>query len=241
MIYHVLPGDAYLGEFKKAEIQGEVIVFREALIVGPIDAETPDEFWDARAKFILAEYSEDEIVFHERVADELEKLSEVEADDEINLWFEYELFCSVNMWFCLSRLADSGANVYRVEPVILKAEDRWSGFARMTSDNLRTCFESRQLFSESDLKLGSGLWNAFVARDGQRLIELSENSSPRFPYLDEVAKAAAEIETRPYEVINQLRSEGINEFGDLFPEFTKRAGVYGFGDLQVQRILDRSV
>jgi hypothetical protein len=25
----------------------------------------------------------------------------------------------------------------------------------------------------------------------------------------------------------------------VFAEFTKRAGVYGFGDLQVQRLLDR--
>jgi hypothetical protein len=35
------------------------------------------------------------------VADEIEKLLVPGAGDEIDLWFENELFCSVNYWFCL--------------------------------------------------------------------------------------------------------------------------------------------
>jgi hypothetical protein len=238
MIYHVLPGDAVLEQFKKTEVDGEVIVCREAMIVGPIDAKSPDEFWDARAKFVLSEYSEDEIVFHERVADELERLTDITPDDEVNLWFEYELFCSVNMWFCLTTLKDSGANLYRVEPIVLSEEERWSGFGKLDADKLRDCFDARQLFTQSDIKLGSYLWAAFVQRDSQTLHELSNSSSPRFPYLDEVARAAAEIETKPSEILRELKSKGLSEFESVFPEFAKRAGVYGFGDLQVQRLPD---
>lgn len=238
MIYHVLPGDAAVEEFNKTGIDGEVIVCREALLVGPIDAKNPDEFWDARAKFLLSEYSEDEIVFHERVADELEKLSEVTPDDEVNLWFEYELFCSVNMWFCLTTLRHSGANIYRVEPIVLSEDERWSGFGRFDAEKFKECFEARQLFTASDLKLGADLWAAFVKRDGFRLNELSNESSPRFPYLAEVAQSAAEIETKPFQVLQDIKAEGISGFEKIFPEFGKRAGVYGFGDTQVERMLD---
>ncbi|MFT3744736.1 MAG: DUF1835 domain-containing protein [Pyrinomonadaceae bacterium] len=240
MIYHVLPGDSLAEEFKKTGIAGEVIVFREALVVGPLDGATPDEFWDQRAQFILSEYAEDEIVFHERVADEIEKLADVTADDEVNLWFEYELFCGVNMWFCLAKLADSGANIYRVEPATLSEGDRWLGFGKMEAGELQRCFDTRQLFAASDIKLGNDLWNAFSRRDFKSIPELITNESPRFPYLAEVAQAAAEIESKPLEILSEIRSEGIKDFEHIFPEFSKRAGVYGFGDLQVQRLLERS-
>ena len=239
MIYHVLAGDSLVEEFKKTGLEGNVIVCREAFIVGPIDAETPDEFWDERARFILTEYGEDEIVFHERVADELEKLADVTSDDEVNLWFEYELFCSVNMWFCLSKLADSGAALFRVEPAVLTEDARWSGFGMLGADELQRCFDARQMFADSDITLGMALWNAYRKGDFDRLPEISGAESPRFPYLGEVVEAAAAIETRPLEILSELKAEGIVEFDELFPAFTKRAGVYGFGDLQVQRLLDR--
>src|SRR5690349_23547808 len=116
MIYHVLPGDAQVEDFRKTEIPGELIVFREALVTGPIDAVDVNEFWDQRAHFVLSEYAEDEISYHEKVADEILRISEIGPDDEVNLWFEFELFCSVNFWYCLNELKDSGAEVYRVAP-----------------------------------------------------------------------------------------------------------------------------
>ncbi len=238
MIYHVLPGDAPVEEFRKTAIEGEVIVCREAFIAGPIDASDPEQFWDERAKFVLTEYGEDEIVYHEKVAAELERIADIGPGDEVNLWFEYELFCSVNLWFCLSRLTGSGAKIFRVEPIVLSEKERWAGFGKFDAATFKVCFDARQLVSQGDLKLGSDLWSAFVHRDAAVLHELSNSSSPCFTYLGEVARAAAEIETKPYDILRELRSKGLMDFESVFPEFAKQAGVYGFGDLQVARMLD---
>ncbi|MEQ1923719.1 MAG: DUF1835 domain-containing protein, partial [Pyrinomonadaceae bacterium] len=173
MIYHVLPGDAQVEEFKKTGIEGELIVCREVFVSGPIDAETAEEFWDERAKFILAEYGEDEIVYHETVADELTKLADVNEDDEVDLWFEYELFCSVNMWCCLSLLKATGATVYRVEPIGLKEENRWNGFGKFVADDLKACFEMRTKFSAQDVALGADLWQAYRLKKFTELKELA--------------------------------------------------------------------
>jgi hypothetical protein len=237
MIYHVLPGDAVLGTFRESSIEGEVVVFRDALISGPVRFDNPDDFWDARARFILTEYGEDEIQFHENVADEFERLADAGQDDEVNLWFEYELFCSVNMWFCLSRLKDSGAAIYRVEPAILSEADRWNGFGKIEAPGLEECFRLRQKFDDADLELGSRLWEAFTRGDGERLRTLGKQGTERFAYLDEVCEAAAEIDTRPREVLADIAADGEKEFAETFAEFSRRAGVYGFGDLQVQTIL----
>jgi hypothetical protein len=238
MRVHVLPGDSLTEEFRKTGINGDIIVCRECLVVGPVDADNPDEFWDQRAHFILAEYAEDEIAFHERVADELEQLRDIEAGTEVHLWFEYELFCSVNMWFCISLLQDTGADIYRVEPVELSTEDRWKGFGQLDASELQKCFDARKLLTKDDIDLGSSLWAAFREGDNEKLSELAARASDRFPYLQEVVDAATQKDTLPVKLLREIKRDGIKEFDDIFAEFTQRAGVYGFGDLQVQRLLD---
>jgi hypothetical protein len=240
MIYHVLPGDSIVKEFRETGIEGEVVVFRDALITGPVDAASPDEFWDARARFIPAEYGEDSIQYHESVADEIERLADVGPDDEVNLWFEYELFCSVKMWFCLSRLTDSGAEIYRVEPAMLDEAERWKGFGRAEAIDLQECFRVRQKFDDGDIALGTELWSAFTQSNSEELISLGTRGTERFPYLAEVCEAAVEIDTRPREILESITGEGEKEFADIFVEFSKRAGVYGFGDSQVEAILRAS-
>jgi len=240
MIYHVLPGDAQVEEFKKTGIDGELIVCREVFVTGPIDAETPQEFWDERAKFILAEYGEDEIVYHETVADELIKLADLGADDEVSLWFEYELFCSVNMWCCLSLLKDTGATVYRVEPIGLDEENRWNGFGKFEADDLKVCFEMRNKLSDEDIVLGAALWQAYRHKDLVELERLSKSETDAFPYLGEVVAAAIHQDIEPLAVVRAITAAGETDFGKIFVEFRKRAGVYGYGDLQVQRLLDQS-
>jgi hypothetical protein len=240
MIYHVLPGDAQVPEFKASGIKGEMIVCREALIHGPIDARDLDEFWNERARFIVGEYGEDEIAYHDNVARELTRLQDLEAGDEVNLWFEYELFCSVNMWFCLWLIEGTGATVYRIEPLGRDVERRWDGFGGFTVDEMRAAYELRTRLSEEQVTLGAKLWHAYRSKDHARLKRLSlECDTDCFPYLKEVAAAAAEEDIHPLEVLKEIGSRGFTDFSDVFIEFKKRAGVYGYGDLQVQKLLDQ--
>ena len=227
MIYHVLPGDAISLEFKETRIEGDMIICRECLVVGPVDAETLPEFWDARARFISAEYAEDMIEYHEKVADVLSLLSELEADSEVNLWFEYELFCSVNLWFCIAMLKESGCPVYRVAPVVNSNEDRWKGFGSLGPDDLKKCFDQRVRLTDDDIELGAELWNAFRKGDNDQLAKLADPESKSFPYLKEVCDAAVVRSTRPANLLREIIDSGVEEFSEIFSEFSKRAGVYG--------------
>lgn len=238
MIFHVLPGDSLVEEFKKTNIDGRIIVCREALVSGPIDAESLDEFWDQRARYILAAYGEDEIEYHDKVAAELNRLTELTSDDEVNLWFEYELFCSVNMWFCLSLLAETGATVFRVEPLGLDEADRWEGFSGLTADDLKACFALRTPLTPEDVRIGTSLWNAYRQKDHSTLVELAKPELPCFPHVNEVAAAAVEQDIQPIETLKAIVAGGERDFQKIFAEFKKRDGVYGYGDLQVQQLLD---
>lgn len=239
MIYHVLPGDAYIDTFRKSGIGGEIVVCRECLVEGDLGGETLEDLWSTRENYLSSAYPDNENNYRHNVATELEKITRVGDGDEINLWFENELFCSANMWFCLDLLKDTRAAVYRVKAVDPDSEDPWEGFGNLGPDEFRDRFVSRERFSKAEMELGSDLWQAFRLRDNEQLQALGKAESRCFPELDEVCRAARELETMPADILNEIKGEGHDEFAEIFLEFKKRGGVYGFGDSQVRRILQQ--
>lgn len=239
MIYHVLPGDAVAEIFKTAGIKGEVIVCRECLIEGDVSGRTLDEFWNHRADFIATAHGEQRQKYFDDVVRELKKLRVPKQHDEINLWFEYELFCSANLWFCLYLLKDSSAAIYRVAPVVRDPKAAWCGFGKLRAEEMAECFQQRIKLNSEDIDLGGDLWKAYQAQDSEKLRQLSEKSSAAFPYLREVCEAEIDKSSRPHEVLQKILGSGITEFADVFERFSAEVGVYGFGDAQVKRMLVR--
>lgn len=237
MKLHVLPGDSLTERFKQTGIEGEIAVCRECLIEGDVKADSLDEFWTVRASFLGRTYGETDHSYVENVAAELKKLQELHTGDEVNLWFEHELFCQANMWFCLSLLGETKANVFRIEP--LNAEV-WKGFGNLEAEELTACFSVRKQLSPSDIELGGNLWKAYQNSNHAKLLRLSKTGSDRFPYLEEVCRAETEKATRPLQILADIKETGISEFPEIFEEFSSRAGVYGFGDSQVKRLLQAS-
>ncbi len=236
MILHVLPGDATLGAFEDSGIEGEIAVCRECLVVGDVSGSTLPQFWENRARFLAHEYPDASDDYHETVVREFAKLNALGADSQINLWFEYELFCQTNMWFCLSLLSESTADIFRVAPFKLSDENVWEGFGGLTPHDLKECFDSRVKLSPDDIRLGSDLWTACRINDHRQLEALSMIESAAFPKLREVCIAASEKESRPKKIVGEIFRDGVSEFDEVFCEFKARAGVYGYGDAQVRKI-----
>jgi hypothetical protein len=241
MVIHVLPGDATAADFVETGIGGETVICREALIDGDVKAESLDEFWKLRENFIAGEYGANERSYHEIVTVEFERLRQVPADAEVNLWFEYELFCSVNMWFCIDLLKDADVKVFRVAPATRTDEEKWKGFGKMSPDDLRRCFAERTEMKAADRELGKELWQAFSNDDMEKLDRLGDTRSESFPHLREVCTAAMQRSFRPAEILKEITSNGAKDLSEIFQEFSRRAGVYGFGDTQVKRLIDGQI
>jgi len=238
MKLHVLPGDALAEDFRRTGIGGTIIVCRECLVEGDVKADNLEEFWRVRADFIGETYEEEKAKYLSGVRGEFENLQKLAVkDSEVNLWFEYELFCQVNMWFCLNLLSESEAKIYRVAPVVRHGDDVWKGFGKLDAERLKKCFAERIEFSSEDKQLGADLWKAFQNSDYEALEMLSTSESECFPYLKEVCRAEIEKSSRPQKVLEEIIARGKTDFAEIFPEFSAQAGVYGFGDSQVKRIL----
>ncbi len=241
MKMHVLAGDSLVAPFQETAIDGEIIVCRECLVDGDLRAGSLEEFWSVRDEYLSRGNIKPDGFYREKVKSEFVRLIENADEAEINLWFEYELFCQVNFWFCLSLLAESKSDIYIVYPFIHEKKDIWKGFSFLDKEDLQKSFDRRIKLSEADVSLGNKLWEAFQNRDSLRLSELCKSESAGFPSIKEVCDAAATIEDRPKRKLQQIVAEKGNNFGDVFREFNQREAIYGFGNLQVKKIFDEII
>jgi len=245
MVYHILNGDALAHSFPEAKIEGEVIVMREALIDGDLSGNTLENFWQSRANHHGSSVAE----YHQTIVKEFEKIIAAPDQSEFNLWFEFDLFCQVNMWFVISIISSLTINkkIYAVHSAHLARTSKqfWNGFGTANSKELIDCFKDRIFIEDSDERLGLELWNAYKDSDLGELVRLSMSSSSTFPYLPEVVEAHVArfpkdgTKGRPEKVIEDIIKYGPSNFREVLKEFWSRESIYGFGDTQIRSLYEK--
>lgn len=233
---HILNGDALKAQFPEA-LSGDIIVLRECLVDGPVDAKNLDEFYRIRAEFLDISYEE----YIDKVVSEFKKTEQIPNDVEVNLWFEDDLFCQVNFWFTVHLLQKfkKTNSVFLVRPEV---HTRY-GFAAYNKTGLKKLYKSRYFLEEVDSF--QKLWIAYQKDSVKKLVEVSKQLYPKYTFLQEAVKAHLDrrptetSEGRPQRVLREIIDElHSTEFGQVFNEFCKREPIYGFGDLQVKRLFD---
>lgn len=237
-ILNITNGDYLADQLKETSIEGEMIICREALVTGPLQAENLEDFWKIRSEFILKDYKASQNSYYKKVVSEFEKIMQITDGSEVNLWFEDDLFCQVNLWFCVPLLQHKDIKIYRIFPKTGK-EDHWKGFSVSKNSDLEDALQSRVLFQEKDIKLALNLWKAYQNNDRESLKKLSENQSDCFHYLDEIIDAY--LHTDPEVFIKNLMEKGTTDFNMIFEKFRDELGIFGFGDLQVKTFYDKIV
>jgi hypothetical protein len=248
MIFHILNGDALAEKFPKEAIEGELIVFRECLVEGPLDGRTPAEFWQTRARFISQTYGDTPAGYGAKVGTEVEKIRRIPGGAEVNLWFEHDLFCQVNTWFVLALLEarEDSLLVNRVMPQADTGADVWHGFGPADGERLVPAYWNRVPLTRQDLALGKDLWEAYRRHDLEGLEALAGRETNSFPYLREVVQAHRERypeagrRPRPLAVLADIVGAGTTDFPAIYREFFRREGIYGFGDSQVRNLLSQA-
>ena len=237
---HILNGDALFSRFPK-QISGDSIIFRECLIEGPIEEEDIDSFLYLRGAYLSERYPEANLFYIDDVRPQLVKIENIEKTSEINLWFEDDLFCQMNMWYILSRLKRNrhqGA-IYIVRP----QTDLRFGFGACDEPELVKCLHSKQLLSQDSISILSGVWSSHREKNKEELIKTKNVLTDVFPFVSEAIHALlyhhyveqSHVVKTLKEIIKEKNSKELKE---VFPAFSKKMAIYGLGDLQVQRLIE---
>ena len=231
--FHILNGDCLAESFPK-EIDGEKIIWREALISGPVSA---INFFENRKAFISESFDGNHEDYQWMVVDEFNKIKNIPEGSEVYFWFEDDLFCQVNLWFLLSNINYENIKIFSVFPQFKNEKDRWKGFGNSSEQDLLDSFQSSIEISKQEIALANELWKAFSNLDLEQLKILSKIKSMVFRKLREIVHLYIEFSEGKLndKILDIQNSE--KDFGKIFQQFSEQFGEFGFGDLQFKLIL----
>ena len=236
---HVLNGDATVAPFVAAGVPGDRLVWRDILVEGPVTAgDSTPEALALRAAWLAEHLGIEAAPYTRTVAELAAGLDAARQHDEVVLWFEQDLFCAVNLWAILDRLARH-APAARLG-LVYPGTDEVRGLGATSPDRLAALFTARTRVTDAMRAQARRAWAGYAGADPLAIAPLVEDDGPlpfvrgafrchlgRFP---SVGRGLSEIETAALDVLRR----GSRIFGDLFREVgaDSRAHGHGMGDVQ---------
>lgn len=249
---HILNGDATLSGFEQADIAGDVMIWREVLSEGPVMANVASAaFWQQRAGWISETFGETPAGYHDSMVVPLEMLSR--PYEEINLWFEFDLHCQVNLLAAMMLLNQqtnlSAPEVYLISPADFPGIESFSGMGELNGEQLDYLYDNiRVQLSEYDFALAAEAWALYVAGDAAKLQAwLTETTFwGNMPNLEAAMQAHLKRLQFDAEGLNYIHrkllaiyNDGIRSKPAIYQSFWHDEKIYGMGDSQLDIYLQQ--
>jgi len=250
-ILHILNGDSTWHSFNQTGLDGDVMVWREVLSEGPLQENiSSGTFWSNRSKWIRKTFNEPEDEYQHKVIDELGKLNG--QYDEVNLWFEFDLHCQVNLLGVMRMLNQqtnmSAPAVFLICPNEFPGIDDFKGIGQLNGDQLEDLYDSREQLSDWEFELAAEAWPLYVNGNADELERwLNENSFWGALHLMKPALLAhlkrLRLNTNGLNYIEQklldIYNSGIKTRPEMYHAFWSTEKIYGMGDSEIDIYLDR--
>ena len=222
-----------------------IFTWEEALCVGPtIETVMSAEFIELRKTFFKDFYDINLNV--EEIQREFERFNSINGYTEVVLWFEYDLFCHINMVAVISLLQQKGIYlpIYLVCSGFVEGEEGLKGLSQLNQKQLQSHYDKKVKLNVDDITLATRIWTIYCGNDHNQLFPLiTRNSS--FPYLSNCLKAHIErypdsrngISRLEYNILNLVEKYDIKSPRHLLGYALHYQGYYGYGDLHLARVL----
>lgn len=229
---HILNGDATIPEFRKSGIKGDLVIWREALCDGPVsDPIRENLFWEKRATYIQEGLGGEN--YADKMLTELDKLRDLSSYNEVVLWFEYDLFCQVNMLACLSFIDHEQVSLICLGNEL---DGQLRGLGEISAGHFQMLFKGRSFLSKEDISYARAAWQAYVHPTPEKLRTLTPSST--FKHLKPAIEAHLTrlpqkngLNDLEVKMLDGIR-EGVNDERMLVGTMLRKQGYFGLGDMQ---------
>lgn len=249
MNLHILNGDSTAHSLQQTALPGEILVWREMLCEGWVPATADfEEFWQQRGDFLARHYAFDRDDYENRVVQEVRRLREFRRYDEITLWFEFDVFCQINLLYLLRFFSENDLGKTRltlVSPGSHPAHPNFKGMGELTSGQLAALWPERITLTPHDLRLGHRAWQAYTATSPEALRRfLTEGDFGQLRFLENALHAHLSrfpAESTGLGRVERFWLEALPETGEkvlTMVRFWNENPQFGFGDVQLLRTLD---
>lgn len=245
---HITNGDTFTLRLEQLNLKGDIITWREMLCEGKTETNVGSEsFWKTRFDFLHKNYNVSKSWFVEKTLKEYRSLCNHKQQDQIILWFEYDLFCQINMLAVISWLKTHRRHA-EISMICSGNEDETStlyGLNDLNDEQLLKRFENRTVLTQDDIEYADYVWQLYCSDNPIRLENLTDFENYQFDYLSDALLAHLKrfptIKNGLNEPENRLLELAVLEKPKtrqaLLGSMLKNQGRYGFADSQYERIL----
>ncbi|TNJ41690.1 DUF1835 domain-containing protein [Tamlana fucoidanivorans] len=234
----------YLNDLK---IEGEKLTWQEILCEGPTQEIIHcNDFIQARSQFLLEFYNV-ELDFN-KVEFALKQLSAIDDYSEIVLWFEYDLFCHINMLAVINLLLQKKINLplYLVCSGRVHGSKNLKGLNELNTKQLLDHYKNKIKLNQEDIDLAATIWGIYCGKDHNLLKPFIVKSSS-FQYLSNCLKAHLErfpdsitgLNVLETNILKIIKENEVKSKHHLLGYALNYQGYYGFGDMQINRIIEK--
>ncbi len=245
---HITNGSVLTDYLNELDFKGEFLTWQEILCEGPtlknIDSEA---FFKKRYEFLSENYDVSKEVYD--FPEQLKKLDNLSVYSEILLWFEYDLFCHINMCAVISLLKKKRCKlpIYLVCSGRIHGVSDLKGLGELNEAQLIQHYDDRVQLNIEDIDLADYVWSIYCGKDHNLFKPLLVKKSS-FKYLSNCLKAHLKrfpdskngLSTLEYNVLKLLeQNQDIKSKHHLLGYILNYQGYYGFGDSQLERIIHK--
>lgn len=249
-VLHILNGDATLAIFKRTPLKGDCMVWREILSDGPADVNVGQGiFWAKRADFISQEYHIPKDEYFEKTVYEFGRFKPWGQYDEIVLWFEFDLFCQINLaalgYYFFRRLSKLKkiALVCAGDP---DGSEQLRGLGELSPNRYMELYQQRTELDFKSLLYLTRVWKLWCSDDHSKFPELLEQAPKEYPFIKAAIQSHFERFPRhsdgfneiEHKILDSLRSKAFTE-KELIRSLLKNQGYLGLGDGQYRNYIDK--
>lgn len=244
---HITNGNSLTAYLRTLNFTDDILTWQEMLCEGPtITAINTDIFFEIRAKFLKTEYQIE--VNSKALKEEISKLDTVENYSEINLWFEYDLFCHINLIGVINLLHQKEIKkpLYLICSGRVKGKKELQALGELSPEQLKLHYKNKVLLTKTDIDLAIAIWRTYCGKDHNILKPYIVKKS-NFKYLTNCLKA--HLKRFPHQksglnvlednILRLLRDNPIKSKHHLLGYSLNYQGYYGYGDLQMERIINK--
>lgn len=244
---HITNGDNLTDYLNELDIAGEKLTWQEMLCEGFTHTTvSSDNFLSSRASFLKDFYDVDLDI--NELKEELNKLNNIDGFSEIVLWFEYDLFCHINMLAVISLLQQKKITlpVYLVCSGRISGEKNLKGLSELNAEQLLNHYKNKVKLNADDIQLVVTLWGIYCGKD-HNLFKPYIVKRSTFKYLSNCLKAHLErfpdhktgLNILERNILEIIRDNDIKSKNHLLGYAINYQGYYGYGDLQLSRIIEK--
>ena len=179
---------------------------------------------------------------------EVNRLKKIKDFDHIVLWFEFDLYCHLNMLASISLITEQkkAGPVYLVCSKKLNGDENLKALSQLTPKQLKNHYDNKILLSQEDLEIANLIWELYCSNNPIKLKPLIKTSS-NFEYLSSCIRAHIErfpnsttgLNSLEKNILKLIAEHTITSKHQLLGYALQYQGYYGYSDNQMERLLKK--